>query len=460
MKEHTNSPSLCFCGGVESVTGANFLFRTQDVSMLIDCGMAQGVDVSEEFNPTEFSYNPAEIDVLIVTHAHMDHIGRIPHLVKAGFNGKIYGTEPTKALTQIMLHDALGHEEYAAQKEGRAPYFSQNEINKIIELWKVVSLHNKTQLAPDVHCTFYDAGHILGSVQAVIETGEYKVCFTGDLGNSPSPLLRDTEKIEGLTHMVMESVYGNRLHEQKHVRSLKFEKIVERTIKKNGTLLIPVFSVERTQEILKELDTLIEEKKVPEIPVYLDSPLAIKVTEVYQQYAKGFVKKEIEEEIASGDNVFGFKGLKMTPNKEESKAIFNQDGAKIILAGSGMSTGGRILFHEKHYLEDLNTTILFVGHQASGTLGRIIQDGKKKVKIYGEEITVNATVEKITGYSGHRDLYGLMEIVEPSAKTLKRVWCVMGEQSASLFLAQRIRDYIGVKGTVPEKNQCVVLAEV
>ncbi len=282
------------------------------------------------------------------------------------------------------------------------------------------------------------------------------IVFTGDLGNSPTPLLRDTEVVTDATYMVMESVYGDRNHEPKTERREKFKDIINEAYEARGTLLIPSFSIERTQVVLHELKHFITNKEIPEIPVFLDSPLAEKVTAVYERYIGDF-NQHIQDDVKNGGSFFRFPGLRLVQTVDESAALQHVQGPKIIIAGSGMSVGGRILQHEIQYLGDPQSTILLVGYQAMGTLGRKIEEGQKVVKISGVPVEVKARVRGIYGYSSHKDSDHLVEFVAGTAQTLKKVYVAMGEPKSSLFLVQRLRDYVGVDAVYPKLGESVKL---
>ena len=283
-----------------------------------------------------------------------------------------------------------------------------------------------------------------------------KFLFTGDLGNTPTPILRDTESIEGVDYVVMESVYGDRNHEDKATRLQKLQNTIEDIIGRKGVLLIPSFSLEKTQEILYEMDKLFEDKVVQPIPVYLDSPLASKLIPIYEKYIKDY-NPEAKARRDKGNNIFEFKNLRIVASAEESKSILHTPNPKIIMAGSGMSTGGRIQHHELNYLEAHNTILLFLGFQALGTLGREIYDGAKSVKIYENEVHINAEIRKIDGYSGHKDSDHLQEFAATAGESLKKVFVTMGETKSALFLVQRLRDYYGIDAIHPEQGDSVVL---
>ena len=443
------------------VTGANFLFEVAGKKILIDCGFFQGCDVCDEKNFSRFHYAPDLIDFVFVTHAHVDHIGRIPLLVKEGFVGPIISTAPTKEISQLLLVDGIHIARSERSKEVPVLY-EENDVHAAMAKWKEVSYHERISLAPGVYASFRDAGHILGSgmLEIVRESHgsvpEKRIIFTGDLGNSPDPLLPDTESVKDADYLVMESVYGDRNHEGRESRGGMLEDVIERVVRDKGILLIPAFSVERTQELLHEIKIMMEESKIPLIPVFLDSPLAIKVTELYKKY-EDFFNDTIKKLHNNEGGIFSFPQLHVTRSGEESRSIDTFGNPKIIIAGSGMSEGGRILRHEQKYLGQKTTTILLIGYQAPNSLGRQIQEGAWKVSIGHEAVAVSAHVETITGYSAHKDMDGLITFVADAADRLKKVFVVMGEPRASAFLTQRLRDYLGVPAHMPKEGETVIL---
>jgi len=447
------SSTIGFYGGVGSVTGANFMLDTGELAILVDCGLVQGDKFAQEINRKPFAYDPKKADVLLVTHAHADHIGRIPKLVRDGFRGKIYSTTPTKDLATIMFDDALHIMQYEAKRDEKPPIYSGSDIELALSLWHTTNYHEVTDLGDDVTFEFQNAGHILGSAMVHLVRDGKKVVFTGDVGNVPQPLMDKPEIPQEYDYMVMESVYGDRVHEEVAERTAMLKHHIERTIAQEGTLIIPAFSLERTQGILFEINNMIESGAVPSIKTYLDSPLAIRVTDVYAG-ATEYLKPEVQKQIADGDDIFSFEGLSFTETVKESSEIARFGGPKIIIAGSGMSHGGRIRDHEKQFLGDPRTTLLLVGYQNVGGLGRLLQDGASQVWIDGTDVRVKATIATIRGFSGHADRNQLIDLVYGGAQKHmpKQVFVTMGEERASLFLTQRLRDYLGVNAIAPEPN--------
>lgn len=449
------------------MTGANFMLEkktsTEDgnegVKILIDCGMIQGSKFAENLNRSEFKYDPSSVDYLLVTHSHIDHIGRIPKLVKDGFKGEILSAPETKELSRLMLEDSLKILEEEARQDGLLPLYEKEDVEKSLSLWNTLPYHTSRKLKGGLDIYFKDAGHILGSSIIEITYNGRKIVFTGDLGNSPSPLLKDTESVVDVDYMVMESVYGDRNHESRGERKGKLKDIIKKTLEKKATLIIPAFSLERTQVILHEMNDIFENGDVASLPVFIDSPLASKVTEVYKRYATADFNDAIKAEMAAGDDVFNFPRLKFTVRAEESIKIRNTPSPKIIIAGSGMSHGGRIVQHEKNYLSDPHTILLLVGYQAVGSLGRQLEDGAKKVNIFGETVNVRAKIEKINGYSSHKDSDNLVNFAESvvNASKIKKIFVVMGELKSSLFLVQRLRDELGADAVHPKGGSSVEL---
>jgi metallo-beta-lactamase family protein len=446
---------ITFYGGTGSVTGANFLLEIGGKKILVDCGLTQGAKLADDINWDPFPYDPKEIDILFVTHGHVDHLGRIPKLIQEGFRGKIYSTEPTKALAQPMLEDTAGilgkNTDLKLDK-----IYSEENIKLALSLWQGFIYHEKIKITEKVEVCFLNAGHILGSAMIEFLYNGKKILFTGDLGNSPSPLLPDTEKITDADYLIIESVYGDRNHESRDDRRRLLAETIQDNHKRKGALIIPTFSLERSQELLFELDALVENDRIPVMPIFFDSPLAIRLTEVFKQY-KNYFNDNAQKAISGGKYLFDFPGLHNTLKSEESRMITNVPNPKIVIAGSGMSTGGRVVHHEKQYLPDPNNTLLLTGYQSVGTPGRLIQEGLKTVHISGEDVIVRAHIVTILGYSGHKDSDGLLNFVEDMQDRVKKVFVVMGEPKSSMFLVQKLRDNLGIEAFAPEKGSSVSL---
>lgn len=444
---------ITFYGATEGVTGSNFYAETKNgIKFIVDCGLFQGDNQTEEENWKEFPYNPAELDFALVTHSHIDHIGHLPKLCKDGFKGFIYSTEPVAGFAEIFLQDTRKILKDEAERKGKQELFTDRDVTNAVSRFKTQKYKEAFEPAPGIKVTLYDAGHILGSAFIYIEADGQKIVFSGDLGNSPVPLLEDTEKLPETDYVVMESTYGDRLHKRDVQRKTELERIIEETTTKGGVLLMPSFAMERTQEILYELNELLTNNKIKDIPIYIDSPLATRATQVYAKYPNYF-DKEARDILKKGDNFFDFPGLTVINSMEQSKELDREVGPKVIIAGSGMSTGGRILFHEKRFLPEPSTSLAIVGFQVEGTLGRLLKDGAKTVKIMGEDVEVRATVYEIGSYSAHADQKALKDWVITSKNSLKELFLVHGEQAAKEVLKSKIQDESGIKTTIPNPGE-------
>lgn len=470
---------LTFYGGAKSVTGANYLLEIGDTKIIVDCGLFQGSRYSEDLNYEKFAYDPAEISFVFITHSHTDHAGRLPKLYREGFRGKVIATNATIDLIKKALPDNLNLIKQEAEEAGREPLFSIGDLEGVLGLARGVNYEEEIDLGEGNKAILHDAGHILGSAIIEVEwpsksssfaedsagrqnpnhkTQKKKIYFTGDLGNPPTPLLRNPYFPKDADYTVVESAYGSRIHEDRDERKNILRSVMAETIKRGGVLMVPSFAMERTQELLYELNGLFNSGEIPKAPVFVDSPLATNLTEVYKKYSNYF-NKETRYIIDSGDDIFNFPGLKFTRTAEESKQINDVLPPKIIIAGSGMSTGGRILHHERRYLPDPNSTVLFIGYQVKGSLGRKILDGEKEVKIFGEIVSVNCKVEAIGGYSAHADqnmLLGWVKAANSEGK-LRKVFVVQGEGDSSLALARKIERTLGVDAIVPKQGESYTL---
>jgi len=454
----TMKAKVSFFGAVDAVTGSNFMFEIAGKRIMIDCGLYQGSKFDDDRNREVFAFDPKSIDILLVTHAHIDHIGRIPRLVREGFKGVIYSTPPTMELTNIMLHDTVNILQRQATLEGRNPIYVETDVLETMRMWRTYEYYEPFGVAQDVVCEFKDAGHMLGSTMMFLTANGTTMVFTGDLGNSPAPLLRDTDSIKGVKYLLMESVYGDRNHEGRAERKEVLRSIIMDSIARGGTLVVPAFSIERTQELLYELNEMVEHNNIPHVKIFVDSPLAIKATEVYHKPEnQKYFNTKTQHIIKGGDDVFRFPRLYFTETKTESMSIWETKGPKIIMAGSGMANGGRIVHHLRHYLPHPENVVLLVGYQAAGTPGRHIAEGDKIVRFNGQDTPVRAKVVMLQGYSGHKDMDHLVEFAAEGSETLKKVFVAIGEPKASMFLAQRLRDYVGLDATVPQVGTTVEL---
>lgn len=428
------------------MTGACYLLETAQTKILIDCGLFQGCDECADLNFEKFKFEPRKIDLLVVTHAHLDHVGRIPKLVQEGFSGKIYSTAPTQELARLILEDAF----HLMRRDSKKMY-DEEDLEKTFRLWEDVPYHKILETG-DIKFRLNNAGHILGSSLVELWAENKHWLFSGDLGNLPSALLPPPETFKNIEYLVLESTYGNRTHEDPGERVLMLERAVEDVTARHGMLMIPAFATERTQDILFLLNEMLLFKRIPEIPVFVDAPLAIRVTSVFEKYTDHY-KEEIRELFRQHPNLFKFKKLKFTESVEESKKINDVPPPKVVIAGSGMMNGGRILHHARRYLPDPKSILLIIGYQAAGSLGRRLIDGEKTVKLFGEEISVAAEIRKINGFSAHADNPQLFDFVDRNRDALKRVFVVQGEEPQALHFMQEIKDRLGVQADAPTLYQ-------
>lgn len=454
-----------FFGAAKMVTGSNYLLRTKNFNVVIDCGMFQGSNENERMNFTEFPFDPKDVDIMILTHAHIDHSGRIPKLVKDGFRGKIICTKPTFDLCEIMLKDSAKIQESDAQWENKkrvraglddiVPLYTMEDAEISLKYFDSYHYDQKIILNDDISIRFKDAGHILGSsiLEIWVKDGEEntKVVFSGDLGMPGRPIINSPEFIDEADYLVMESTYGDTIHEPFKDSTKKLIEIINKTALRGGTVLIPSFAVGRTQELIYELNNYYEYNQVEEymkIPVYIDSPLAVNATEVFQKNASSF-NKDTRDMILKGDNPFTFSNLRYIKTQEESMALNKSDYPKVIISSSGMATAGRIRHHLKHNLYNPLNSLVFVGYQAQGSLGRILLDGAKKVKLLGEEINVALEIYDLEGFSGHADQPTLMNWISKFKIKPKKVFIVHGEIEASEALSTLIKEKLNINTIIP-----------
>jgi metallo-beta-lactamase family protein len=452
---------LTLYGGAESVTGSNFLVENlaTGAKLLIDCGIEQGKDYSEARAYAPFPYDPSTIDALFITHAHLDHVGRAPRLVKEGFRGKVFMTPPTRDLAEEILRDSADILGRNARMHNLPPLYEDRDIDGFLSLIETVPYRAEKEVAPGLSLYLRDTGHILGSASIRIRTEDgTALAVTSDIGNSPALLLPDAEPIDDADVVLLESVYGDRANPEKEHRVGKLEKVLKEAIARGGAVLLPAFSIERTQLMLYELGLLMENGKTPQVPVFLDSPLAIRVTDIYRKWGGTYFNTEAREEAKEHD-LFRFPFLTTTLSREESEAIRGTKNPKIIIAGAGMSHGGRIGKWEHEYLPDPLTTLIMVGYQAPGSPGRLLQDGARNVRIDGRNIKVRAKIETLHGWSGHADRDGLLSFAESCLPRAKSFIVGIGEPSSARFLAQRIHGFLNVPAIVPMEGQSFLITK-
>lgn len=462
---------LTFLGAAQTVTGSSYLLETDNRKILIDCGLFQGNKELRERNQMPFPYNPAEIDYLLLTHAHIDHSGLIPRLCKNGFRGKIITTSATKALCGIMLPDS-GHiqemeVEWQNRKRIRAgkpliePLYTVEDAKACLKFFRGAEYGEWVELSDQLKVRFRDAGHILGSafIELVSKEGSgkaAKIVFSGDLGCNNRSIIRDPEVLEDADYLLIESTYGDRVHRGRQETLEQFLQIIKASLKDGGNIVIPAFAIERTQEILYDLNQLIEKKMIPELPVYIDSPLAISATDIFRKHSNYF-NVATKALLDKGDSPFDFPSLTFAREVEESKALNEIEGGAIIISASGMCEAGRIKHHLKHNLWRPEAHVIFVGYQAIGTLGRSLVDGAKEVKIFGEEIAVRAHIDTIGGFSAHADQEELLSWLGKIKEKPKTIFVVHGEEKSSHALARKIKNDLKVDTIIPGWGQAVEL---
>jgi metallo-beta-lactamase family protein len=468
-----NRIRLTFLGAAQNVTGSRYLLEQNGSRILIDCGLYQERDLRIR-NWDPFPVPPHSLNVVLLTHAHVDHCGYLPKLVKDGFRGPVYCTPATAEIAGIVLKDT-GHlqEEDAAfklqrhSKEGRkgsypvVPLYTQADVEAVLPLFKTVEYENPVDLADGITVSFHDAGHILGSSNVHLKTGRNgdrrTILFSGDIGRWDRPILNDPTLFEDADYILMESTYGDRLHEDSADQAGRLADIVNATRKTGGNIVIPSFAVERAQEILYHLNNLLLADRIPHLLIFIDSPMAISVTKIFEKHAELF-DLDMKRLIAADRSPFHLAGLKLTPTADESKMINHIKGTAIIIAGSGMCTGGRIKHHLVNNISRSQSSIVFVGYQAVGTLGRQIVDGAKKVRILGQQHSVKARIEQLYGFSAHADQSELLRWLSGLKSAPRRVFMTHGEPEAARHFADFVHEKKGWATHVPGYGETVELA--
>ena len=458
---------LQFIGAARTVTGSMHLVRTENSTFLVDCGLYQGKRKEAfEINRTYDQFDPSEIDFIILTHAHIDHSGNLPTLVKNGFRGKIYATFATRDLVSIMLRDSAHIQEkdieYVNKKRKRKgqnpfePLYDSKDVSDALKLFVGINYHHEINLTPEIKMTFVDAGHILGSAVtflSIVEDGkEVKIGFSGDLGRPNLPILRDPEKIRDVDYFICESTYGGRTHDNPIDSEKQLARVVNRAVQRNAKVVVPAFSVGRTQELVYALHRIFSRNEAPRIPVYVDSPLSVNATDVFRLHPECF-DADTEEFLIRDKDPFGFNQLNYISEVSESKELNEKNGPMIIISSSGMCEAGRIQHHLKNNIEDSNNIVLMVGYSAHHTLGRRIIDKEEIVKIFGQEYQLNAEVIVLNSFSAHADADELIDYVNQFDKAmLKHIFLVHGDYDQQVAFKERILGNGFAKVSIPEKG--------
>jgi metallo-beta-lactamase family protein len=454
---------LTFWGAASTVTGSMHLVETAGKRYLLDCGLAQGRRKESDFKNRHLPFPGSSIDAVILSHAHIDHSGNLPSLVKAGFSGPIYTTPATIDLCRWMLPDTAHIQEKDAEffnkRSARRgsngfiePLYGMADAERTLALFQAVDYHDPCKLSPQLTYHSYDAGHILGSSSVVLEDASgaqpMRLTFSGDLGRPNLPIIRDPERPEPSEYLILESTYGGRLHKNVSHVIHKLADVVKRTAARGGRIIVPAFAVGRTQQLVLLLHQLANQKQIPNIPIFVDSPLAVNVTEVYRNHPECF-DAETREFLNSGEDPFGFRRLQYIREAADSKRLNDLHGPFVVISASGMCEQGRILHHLRNNIEDPRNTILITGFQAQDTLGRKLVEKWTEVRIFGEPMRVRAEVSSLDELSAHADQSELLRWVEPLAASLRRVFLVHGEPAQSATLAKILLEKHGLQVTIP-----------
>lgn len=443
-----------FCGAAGGVTGSCTWVESNGQSILVDCGMHQGGRQEDAMNYEPFPFAPKDIDAVLVTHAHLDHCGRLPKLINQGFTGKIFSTDATRDIVFHILTDCAGIMAGDAEREQKTPLYDEDDVMKTMEHFVPLAYDQEVKITEQFSATLYNAGHVLGSSFIRLRSGNDSVIFSGDMGNYPVPLLPKAENLPPAEAIILESTYGDREHDPYEKGIEVLMQAIRDTVKHQGILLVPAFSLERTQELLTAIDDAISDKEIPQISAYVDSPLASKITAVYDKYSKYYNPEAQKQDNSEADHsLLKFSNLTFTDSVEQSKMINDVEPPKLIIAGSGMMHGGRILHHLKNYIGLPETTLLIVGYQAEGTLGREIVNGAKSVRIYGVECPVRAKVAIVDSFSSHMDQSQLLAWVETMPDRPKKIFLNHGEDSSRNTFAKVLKEKLDVDVVVPHYNE-------
>jgi metallo-beta-lactamase family protein len=446
---------LTFNGAARVVTGSCYLIETGNEKILVECGMFQGTEEVSSLNYNSWKFDPKKITHVLLTHAHIDHSGLIPKLVKEGFTGKIMTTSATRDLCEIMFRDSAVVQSIQEKEDGKLPLYAESDSKKTMNFFDLVEYGKMYDVTPHIKTRFRDAGHILGSaiIEVFVEEGgkTKKITFSGDLGQKGIPIVNDPELIEDTDYLLIESTYGKRLHKGLKEKNEMLLGVIKHTFEKRGKLFIPSFAVERTQELLYRMKQFTLKGVMPKEPVFLDSPLAIRATDVFEKHYEVY-----DKETKATKKPFSFSALSYTMKPPQSKRLNNMPGPMIIIAGSGMCTAGRIQHHFRNGIDNQNNTVLFVGYQAEGTEGKQIKEGAKNIELFGQNFPIRAEIFSIDAFSGHADYNGLLGWVKGFKKKPKKVFIIHGEEESALSFKEKL-EKIGLKAKVPKLYETVEL---
>lgn len=443
--------SIQFLGAAGTVTGSSYLVDTGTVKFLVDCGLFQGDSDSRVRNFSKFPYDPSQIDFLILTHAHLDHCGLIPKLFRDGFRGTIHATPATFDLTRSILSDAAHIQEHGATDRQVETLFDVGDAEASFELFQTHPYDRVFKPQEGISVTFRDAGHILGSAMCEIQLAGKKIVFSGDIGNSPIPIMKNPTPIPEADIVICESTYGDRNHEPSSQRAKQLLSIIKTAYKTQGKVIIPSFALDRTQDLLYTLNLFKNQGQMPDMPVILDSPLAIKITDIYRKYTKLF-DEEFQTTLKSDPTPFSFPDFIQTTSREESKELNTLEGPAVIIAGSGMADAGRVQYHLLHHIRRPETQVVFVGFQTPGTLGRKLVEGMKRVRIVDSMVAVRAQILRIESFSSHADQKGILKWLA-YFKTKPTVFLTHGEDGPRQVLSSLITQKLKLSVHMPHKGE-------